>query len=98
MQRPPHKRPSGPKIRTDTGEWVTPLAFIHPCQAEKCPKEGSFGFKVNLRRNQPGVWYCMEHRHMGEALYVSSTPQAQDVVKGETDDKSAPVNDLPDGA
>jgi hypothetical protein len=66
--------------------------------AEGCEKMGDFGYKVNLMRGEAGQWFCFEHRHLGEALYASSTSLRDDASKGETDDKSSPARDLLDGS
>lgn len=55
-------RKSGP-LFTDkkTGEVRQGLAFMHYCAHGACLEWGSFGFGVNLKAKQPGVWYCRQH-------------------------------------
>ena len=43
--------------------------FMHPCCI--CGKENApFGFDVCIRKNEPGRWYCAEHKgqHDGTAV------------------------------
>lgn len=93
----PFKRRSGPNYRTPDGREVTPLAFMHPCEADGCDAWGSFGFKVSLLRGEPGHWFCQAHRHMGEALYASSTHQSDHGAKGEPHEQP-PADKPADGA
>lgn len=55
-------RKSGPLI-TDkkTGEVFQPLAFMHYCAHPGCAEWGCFGFQVNLKMKEPGIWYCQQH-------------------------------------
>jgi len=57
-------------IDRKTGQEITPRAFIHPCMAEGCEEDGSFGFLVSLigAKPKPGIWFCTKHRHLGEML------------------------------
>jgi hypothetical protein len=71
---------------------------MHPCSVDGCEHEGSWGFKVKLLKGEPGVWYCYQHRHLGEALYRPLTSGAQDVVVKETADEHPPTSDSPDAA
>ena len=36
-----------------------PKPFLHYCW---CGKWGLYGYGVNLRKDQPGEWFCEEHR------------------------------------
>lgn len=40
---------------------VQPMAFMHYCAHPSCFEWGSFGFKVNLKTKEPGIWYCRQH-------------------------------------
>lgn len=97
MGREPYMRRSGPDLEID-GQKVTPYAFMHPCCFEGCENHGGFGFKVDLRRRKPGYWYCADHKHIGEALYSSSTHHADDAVSKGDDNEHPPARDLFDGA
>lgn len=66
----PFLRQSGPQFVGPDGQLVRPRAFMHYCQHPGCTAWGAFGFKVRLQaKNQPGVWYCAEHKADGLALY-----------------------------
>lgn len=55
-------RRSGPDFwRKVDGVKVSPYAFMHPCCVEGCENEGSLGIGVNLRKKEPGRWYCRAH-------------------------------------
>jgi len=42
-----------------TPESLPAEPFLHYCH---CGKWGSFGYRVNLRKDQLGQWYCLDHR------------------------------------
>ncbi|KPF84477.1 hypothetical protein IP70_15735 [alpha proteobacterium AAP38] len=39
--------------------------YNHLCAAPGCDQWGSRGFAVG--RDRPMVWYCQQHKHLGEA-------------------------------
>lgn len=51
----------------------------HPCMAPGCGEWGSFGFATG--KDRPLVWYCGEHRGVGEARAAPArlTPEADPV-------------------
>lgn len=61
-------RKSGPLI-TDkkTGAVFQPVAFMHYCAHPGCVDWGSYGFHVNLKNKEPGIWYCRAHLPPREA-------------------------------
>ncbi|OCC05157.1 hypothetical protein BA190_09590 [Labrys sp. WJW] len=60
--------------------------FLHPCCAEGCEADGTYGEGVALLKGKAGVWWCFEHWPRRDQALANRAKQAPPVEAATTGD------------